>query len=193
MPVTTQSAQTDLFFNKLWRKSFFIFLHSKLLRSSGELLGNSFSKSWYVVQWEFVLVLWNVANIFRAFVRKFVHLLVESFLIILTPVRFSLKIIIVSTYPLKRAVYFAYVNCLILTNSIIGMSYYCLFSRWGNWGTVLIVLSRLSQLVLSSGLAALCLCLIPIKRRCDFMIQMSRSEVVSLYSCTLGKNGCEHS
>ena len=25
------------------------------------------------------------------------------------------------------------------------------------------------------------------------MIQMSRSEAVSLYSCTLGKNGCEHS
>ena len=58
---------------------------------------------------------------------------------------------------------------------------------------MLIVLSRLSQLVLSSGLAALSLCLIPIKRRCDVMIQMSRSEVVSLCSCTLGKNGCEHS
>ena len=71
----TQSAQTDVFFfYKLWRKSSFIFLHSKLLRYSGELLGNSFSKSWYVVQWEFVWVLWNVSNIFRAFVRKFVHL-----------------------------------------------------------------------------------------------------------------------
>ena len=122
----TQSAQTDVFFYKLWRKSFFIFLHSKLLRYSGELLGNSFSKSWYVVQWEFVLVLWNVSNIFRAFVRKFVHLLVESFLSILTPVRFSLKIIVASPYPLKHAVSFAYVNRLILTNSL--MRYVLLLS-----------------------------------------------------------------
>lgn len=115
-----------VFFYKLWRKSSFIFLHSKLLRYSGELLGNSFSKSWYVVQWEFVWVLWNVSNIFRAFVRKFVHLLVESFLSILTPVRFSLKIIVASPYPLKHAVSFAYVNHLILTNSL--MRYVLLLS-----------------------------------------------------------------
>ena len=63
------------------------------------------------------MVLWNVSNIFRAFVRKFVHLLVESCLSILTPVSFPLKII-AGTYHFKRALSFAYVNRLILTNSL---------------------------------------------------------------------------